>query len=88
MLRNPRERLVGIGQGEKIVEKRALVGRPCEVLGNEGRLEALGDRGQALKMGAVEISRRADRQPDPVQRQGVKLADRVEATMRRPPPPI
>ncbi len=59
------------------------MGRPCEVLGNEGRLKAPGDRREPLKMGAVEGTGRADRQANPVQRQRVKLADRVEAAMRR-----
>ncbi len=34
-------------------------------------------------MGAVERPGRADRQADAVQRQRIKLADRVEAAMRR-----
>ena len=44
------------------------MGRPREVLGNESRLEALGDRGEPLKMGAVERPGRADREANPVQR--------------------
>ena len=68
MLRHTGERLVGIGQGQEVVEERALVGRPGEVLGNEGRLKALGDRREPLKMGAVERPGRADRQADAVQR--------------------
>ena len=59
------------------------MGRPREVLGNEGRLKALGDRREPLKMGAVERPGRADRQANPVQRQRIALADRVEAAMRR-----
>ena len=42
--------------------------RPREVLGNESRLEALGDRGEPLKVGAVERPGRADREANPVQR--------------------
>ncbi len=83
MLRHKRERLVRIGQGEEIVEERALVRRPGEVLGNEGRLEAPGDCGESLQMGAVERPGRADRQADAVQGQGVALPDRVEAAVRR-----
>ena len=60
MLRDMGDRLVRVGQGQEVVEEGALVSRPGQVLGNEGRLEALGDRGQPLKMGAVERSRRAD----------------------------
>ena len=49
MLRHPRQGFLRVGQGQEIVEERALVGRPGEVLGNERRLEALGDRGEPLR---------------------------------------
>ena len=59
------------------------MGRPGEVLGHERRLKALGDRGEPLKMSAVERPGRADREADAVQRQRIELADRIEAAMRR-----
>ena len=88
MLRHARERFVGIGQGQEIVEERALMGRPCEVLGNEGRLEALGDCREPLKMGAVERSGRADRQADPVQGQRIKLRIASRRRCGAPPAPM
>ena len=83
MFGDPGERVAGIGQGQEIVEERALMGRPGQVLGNQRRLEPPRDRREPLQMRLVERSGRADRQADAVQRQRVKLADGVEAAMRR-----
>jgi hypothetical protein len=83
MLRDTGDRLVRVGQGEKIVEERAFVGRPGEMLGNQNRLKALGDRREPLQMRPVERSGRADRQANPVERQRVALANGVDAAMRR-----
>src|SRR6516225_9565598 len=43
----------------------------------------MGDLGQPLEMREVERSWRADRQAHAMQRQGIKLADRLQAPMRR-----
>ncbi len=83
MLGDAGQGFVGVGQGQEVVEERALVRRPRQVLGNESRLEALGDRREPLKMGAVERPGRADRQADAMQRQRIAFPDRVEAAMRR-----
>ena len=77
------ERLVRVGQGQKIVEESALVRRPGQMLGDDGRLIALGHAREPCEVGGVQRSRRADRQADAVQRERVERADRLEPPVRR-----
>src|SRR5690606_26705294 len=57
--------------------------RPGEMLGKTFGLVAVAQRLEAREMRAVERLRRTDRQPDPMDRQGVALAQGPQLRMRR-----
>ena len=59
------------------------MGRPGQVLRDDGRLIALGDPGESLKMRAVQRFGRTDRQANAVQRERIAFADRLEPPVWR-----
>ena len=78
------QRLVVVGQRQQVGEEALVVARPGEVLGKLRRLVAADQALEPRQVVAVERPRRADRQPDPMQRQRIAGADRLQPAMRRP----
>jgi hypothetical protein len=55
------------------------------VLGHEGGLEPVGERGQALEVAGVESAGRAERQAHAVDRDRIVAADPLQGSHRRAP---
>ncbi|ODR99207.1 hypothetical protein AUC68_04145 [Methyloceanibacter methanicus] len=79
--------LLGIGERQEVVEIDGIVARPGQVLGEQGRFVAVGERAQTGKMAGIERPGAADGQPDAMQRERIPLADGRQIGMGRPAGP-
>ena len=71
MRRHDAKRLRGVRQRQEIVEIRAADVRPCEVSGDEDRIQSIDERTKALEMRTVDAVGAADRDADGVHRDRV-----------------
>ena len=83
MVADAQKRLLRIGQWQEVREEDLAMARPGEMLGEESRLVAIDQSLEAIEVVTIERSRRSDRQADPVQGEGIALADGAELGMRR-----
>ncbi len=84
MVGDVRERSLGIGQRQQVVQELAAMARPGEMLADQPGLVAFDEGLQAAQMIRVQRCRAADRQPDPVQRERIGLPDGLQIAVRRP----
>src|SRR5581483_5674064 len=81
------ERLLGPRQREEVVQVPSVDPGPAEMVGEPGRIEAIGERADAAEVVDVERVGAADRQRHPVQRDrevaSHALEDRERAPARR-----
>src|SRR5271165_4882101 len=78
-----RQRRIGQGKRQQVVEIDVLVGRPGQMLGDERRLVATNKVGETGKMRCVQRLRGADRDAHATHRNGIVAVEDFERAMRR-----
>ena len=78
VLRDDRERLLRVRQREQVVQIGAARDAPGQMLGDQARLDAIGQRPEPCEVSRVERPVAAEREPDAVERDGVVPPHRLE----------
>lgn len=81
-LRRERDQLGHIRHGQEVVVRQAPGAGPAKVVGDEGRVEVIGEPAQRVEVGLVEGRVPEEVHPHAVKHDGVSGAHRVEACPR------
>ena len=82
-LRREVRELAGVRRGEQVVVRASVVRGPAEVIGDEGRVDAVGEAAQRVEVALVEGRVPEQVQAHAMEHHGIPRAHRVEALPRR-----